>query len=203
MDKSLNNSAIFNVFDDRTLSKLMGQEQQKTIKLDLFDSSVTNKGIKDIAGSENSKFIDSINMGWNFSSITDEALNEIADSPYMNNITSLNLSDSEVSDEGLSKLALSKNSKNIKELILYGDYCIGDLSLKSISASSFMKNLVIIDLRSTCVTDKGIEMLCKSDCLNELEYLDVSLNFPKIGDGTLIALAFGKNIRKLRVLKCK
>lgn len=121
------------------------------------NSFITSLALEMLAGHSNLEKVQEIDLSKNYSTINDNSLQILLKSKYSKNLAKINLSDTDITDATITNLSESDCATNMKELIFYGNYLITDVSLITISNSSLMSNLVSLDLRSTCITDEGIE----------------------------------------------
>lgn len=63
----------------------------------------------------------SINIGENFSFITDKSIEHLCQCMNLHSLKSLNLSDDSITDDGINKLSTSQVMGQLEELILYGN----------------------------------------------------------------------------------
>ena len=67
----------------------------------------------------------------------------------------MNLSDDNITDEGIEILATSSKMMRLEELIMYGNSDITSESLIMLGESNFVNKLKILDVHATSVCDTG------------------------------------------------
>jgi len=190
------------ILDDKTAKKFSKDPQINPFILNSKNSFLTDKGVRYLCSAKNSQFIREIDLSDNYSAITDEALYLLASAKNLNNVTKIKLKDTEVSDMGLKELISSPNFNNIQELSLYGLFLVTDQTLIALSESYFVSGLEKLCLRNTGISDKGFQLFSVSPNCGRLSELDISENFPRISDNSLMAISVSEFMMKLRVLNC-
>ena len=188
------------ILDDKTAKKFSKDPQTKSFKLNSKNSFITDKGLKYIFAGENSKFIKELDLSDNYSCISDETLFNLANAQHTCSVTKISLKDTNVSDLGLKELISSPNFNNIEEINLYGLYLITDQTLICLSESYFVGNLKKLNLKSTSITDRGFEIFTSSPNSQKLIELDISENYPRITDNSLISLSMSEFLMSLKIL---
>ena len=190
------------ILDDKTAKKFSKDPQTKSFNLNSKNSFITDKGLKYIFAGENSKFIKELDLSDNYSCISDESLFNLANAQHTYSITKISLKDTAVSDLGLKEFISSPNFNNIQEINLYGLYLITDQTLICLSESYFVGNLKKLNLKNTSITDRGFEILTSSPNSQKLIELDISENYPRITDNSLISLSMSEFLMSLKILRC-
>lgn len=122
--------------------------------LNIRNSKITFKSIKEMCESPYAERIKELDLSKNFNTINNECLKQFANSKYLKNIETLNLSDTEIDDEGLIAFMNSHNFTKIKSLTLYGQYRVTNKFLDALSKKIVQINY--LDLRCTFVNDDGL-----------------------------------------------
>jgi uncharacterized protein (TIGR02996 family) len=103
------------------------------------------------------------------------ALHVLLASPYLGNLTLLELSDSHVGDRGARILAGSPNLPNLRELDLeYND--IGDAGAGALADSPHLAGLTRLALSGNHIGEDGALALAQSPHLGRLDFLDLTVN---------------------------
>ena len=112
----------------------------------------------------------------------------------------LDLSDNQVTDEGLKTLFESEKLAGLEELHLGINY-ITDLGVLQIAGAPALalKNLKVLVLSDNKLTDASISEFVKSSNFNKLEHLDAGWN--EIGNGTVKALGETEQMVGLKKLE--
>ena len=190
------------IHDDKTAKKFSKDPQTKSFNLNSKNCFITDKGIKDLFNAPSSKFMKEIDLSENYSCITDETLSFLAEARYPNSITKITLKDTDISDVGIEAYISSPNFNNIEEINLYGLYMITDQTLICLSDSYYVSNLKKLNLKNTSITDRGFEVLTTSPNSAKLIELDISENYPRITDKSLMALSVSEFLLSLKILRC-
>lgn len=190
------------ILDDKTAKKFSKDQQTKYFNLNSKNSFLTDKGFTYLLSDKNSKFLKEINLSENYSCISDEALVRLSNSKYASSITKVSLKDTTVTDNGLKEFICSPNFNNLEEIDLYGLYSITDHTLVILSESYFVGNLQKINLRNTSITDRGFQIFTSSPNCQKITDLDISENYPRISDNSIIALSLSEFLVNIKVLKC-
>lgn len=162
------------------------------------NSKITIKPLIEMCNSVHAQKIKEIDLSKNFSTVNSECLKLFAQSKHLVNLESLNLSDTDVDDEGINAFVNSPNSAHMKSLVLYGQYKITNSFLFSLAKRQL--HITYLDLRGTCVNDEGMRIYSESNCAQYIQYLDLSMNFEQITDKTLHYIS-KNNMSFLQVLK--
>ncbi|EAR84300.2 LRR, typical subtype protein (macronuclear) [Tetrahymena thermophila SB210] len=194
------------VLDDFAMAHFLKEENIKqgkwknVHKVQMKNTQITDRSLELLCSNPVCEQIEQLELQNNFSSITDNSLQILAYSPYLTNLKYLDLSDSFITDEGLSTFVQSKNSKQLETLILYGNVQVGSDSLRSIALSKECRNLQVLDLRSTYISDTGFKEFCESQNLQNLRILNLSMNIEAITDETIVCLSLSKRIKSIEHL---
>jgi len=124
----------------------------------------------------------------------------ISRSDQVKTVKVLDLSDNQVTDEGLKTLFESENLAALGELYLGVNY-ITDQGLLEMADSSTLalKNLRVLVLSDNKLTDASVSEFVKSQNFNKLEHLDVGWN--EIGNGAAKALGETEQMAGLKKLE--
>ena len=124
----------------------------------------------------------------------------ISRSDQVKTLKILDLSDNQVTDEGLKTLFESENLSGLEELHLGINY-ITDQGILDVAGASALalKNLKVLVVSDNKLTDTAVSELVKSQNFNKLEHLDVGWN--EIGNGTVKALGETEQMVGLKKLE--
>ena len=124
----------------------------------------------------------------------------ISRSEQMKAVKILDLSDNQVTDEGLKTLFESENLAGLEELYLGVNY-ITDQSILEMAGTSrlALKNLKVLVVSDNKLTDASVAQMVKSENFNKLEHLDVGWN--EIGNETVKALGETEQMVRLKKLE--
>lgn len=197
-----NKTQTISILDDKTAKKFSKDLQKNYFNLNSKNSFLTDKGLSYLLSTENSKYIKEINLSENYSCITDESLIKLANSQFSSGITKISLKDTNITDEGIKEFISSPNFNNLEEIDLYGLYSITDQTLIVLSESYFVSNLKKINLKNTSITDRGFQILVSSPNSQKIVELDISENYPRITDNSLIALSLSEFLTNIKILRC-
>lgn len=199
MDRKVHKIAIL---DDKTAKTFSKDGQNKPFVLDSKNSFITDKGVKYLFSAPNSRFVHEIDLSDNYSCITDASLEQLAAASHASSITKIKLKDTDVTDRGLIEMISSPNFNKVQELSLYGLFLISDATMIVLAESYFASGLEKLCLRNTGITDKGIQILSVSQNSSKLVELDISENYPRVSDNSLLAMSVSDFMIKLKILNC-
>ena len=115
-----------------------------------------------------------------------EGAKALAESHYLSNLTTLDLSCNEIGSEGAKALAESPYLSNLTTLDLAGNR-MGPKGAKALAESHYLSNLTSLHLYSNEILDEGAKALAESPYLSNLTTLDLWSN--QIGDEGAKAIA--------------
>lgn len=165
----------FKVWRDGVIPKLPAPA--KPFGLFLASTSVTDAGLKDLAGLRNLH-----TLGLFDTQVTDAGLKELVG---LTNLRTLDLGDTYVTDAGLKELA---GLSSLQTLNLRNTH-VSDAGLRELSG---LKDLKMLDLAATHVTDAGLKVLA---AMKDMQYL--TLLATRMTDLGLKELAGLKNLKLL------
>jgi Leucine-rich repeat (LRR) protein len=124
----------------------------------------------------------------------------ISRSDQVKAVKTLDLSDNQVTDEGLKTLFESENLAGLEELNLGINY-ITDKGLLDISNATTLalKNLRVLIVSDNKLTDASVAEFVRSSNFTKLEHLDAGWN--EIGNGTVVALGETEQMVSLKKLE--
>ena len=99
----------------------------------------------------------------------------IANSTYLQHLTSLDISVNNIEDAGIKAIAESVYMTNLTSLIICWSR-VGDIGAIAIANSVHMKKLIFLDLASNDIGDDGVRAILESTHLNKLILLDLFNN---------------------------
>ncbi len=129
--------------------------------------------------------------------VTAEQMTPLANSPHLENLTSLSLRGRPLGVAGARALADSTHLKHLTSLSLYGSM-LGDEGVQLLASSSHMENLTNLDLSNNEIGNVGVQALADSTHLKNLKRLDLSNN--EIGNVGVQALADSTHLKNLKRL---
>ena len=106
---------------------------------------------------------------------------EIANSPHLQNLTSLNLGYNNIGDEEAIEIANSPHLKNLIHLNLWANW-IGDEGGRELANSPYLQNLTSLSLGINQLGSEGVKEIANSPYLKHLTYLNLEYN--NIGEET-------------------
>lgn len=127
----------------------------------------------------------------------DEGLRALANSPHLSNLTFLNLGVNGIGSEGARAIADSPYLSNLISLHLWENE-IGDEGVRALSESPYLKNLTCLNLWNTRIGDEGLRAIADSPYLKSLTCLALSNN--DIGEKGVRLLAKSPNFKNLTPL---
>lgn len=107
----------------------------------------------------------------------------------------IDISDTEITSNGLIDYINSENSNDLKKIVSYGNFKI-DSSFLVVLAESNCR-LVHLDLRSCYITDAGLGKFLDSEAAEQLKYIDISHNFETITDQTMLHIKNSAHCQRL------
>ncbi len=129
--------------------------------------------------------------------VTAEKITPLANSPHMENLTSLSLRGLPLGVAGARALVDSPYLKHLTSLSLYGSM-FGDEGVRVLASSSHLENLTNLDLSCNNINEGGARALAESPHLKHLKQLDLSNN--EIGNVGVQALAESPHLKNLKRL---
>ncbi len=106
--------------------------------------------------------------------ITNDGARALADSPHLTNLTGLNLSNSDIRDDGVQALMDSPYLLNLTSLDLSHNTLITDNSAWILAGSTSLRNLTSLDLSHTPIGNEAARRLIASAHLVKLTALNLS-----------------------------
>lgn len=202
---SVEELSVYGVFmiTDVTLQCLADSNFAENLrKLDLRNTSISDKGIDIFVNSYNSQNLIELDISENSPRITDESLMAIGLSSFCNNLQVLKCHGNNISDKGVEYLFDSKNLKDLHEIDISGrierkNFKITDYSLKNLARSDCVKNLKILNLKATTIGNEGIIEFFNSYNCRKLEILRISYN-ENINNICFMSLGESENLYNLK-----
>jgi hypothetical protein len=108
--------------------------------------------------------------------ILQEAFELLADSPTVKSLKRLRLGGSKTTSADVARLVAGANAERLEELFLDDCWFVTDDGLRAIAASSRLRALQRLSVRSTRTTDAGLEALLASSHLSSLRTLSLFWN---------------------------
>jgi hypothetical protein len=168
--------------------------------LDLSNNKINVEGVTAIANSPYLSNLTFLNLS-NNDDIGDEGATAIANSPYLSNLTFLNLSNNDIEDEGVRAIANSPNLINLTSLNLSNNV-IRDEGVTAIANSPYLSNLTSLNLsNSDDIGDEEVTTIANSPNLRNLTSLNLSNNV--IGDEGVKDIANSPYLTNLTFLNLK
>ncbi|MBK03700.1 MAG: hypothetical protein CL920_18675 [Deltaproteobacteria bacterium] len=134
--------------------------------------------------------------GYGFKDHHIQALTEV---PNFQNISSLELWNTGITNAALDALAQSSHSHGLRELNLYNNKGFDDGGILSLSKSTTLTHLHALNIGYNNITMTGIQALCHSPAMKELRTLKAS-NL-KLGDPLTHAIASSPHLTQLEMLE--
>jgi Ran GTPase-activating protein (RanGAP) involved in mRNA processing and transport len=153
--------------------------------------ATTHRAIRALAASSNLRNLTSLEL--ENIQIGDEGARALAASQLLSNLTSLELSHTQIGDEGARALAASAHLRNLTSLDLRSNQ-IGDEGAQALASCAHLSNLTSLNLCSNQIGAEGARALAASPHLRNLTSLDLQYN--QIGEESAILLRehFGKRV---------
>ncbi|MGF1580748.1 MAG: TIGR02996 domain-containing protein [Gemmataceae bacterium] len=135
-----------------------------------------------------------------------QSANHLANLTHRSNLRVLSLGGNQLMDCDLAMLATNPGFRNLTELHLghqhtHGPFNVVGLDgLRAILTSEYLRNLRVLDLSDTALSEEAIEILAESPSLESLRYLNLSTN--AVSARSIEALAsspHSKNLRRLNL----
>jgi uncharacterized protein (TIGR02996 family) len=171
--------------------------------LDLGFTALGDKGLQVIAGSSVFGQLRSLLINHN-GRLGVPGLRAVADSPFLTQLTDLDVSGNELSDVSLRTLLDGPPATRLERLALQENR-LGDAGTATLVNSPVFARMAkrdgVIDLRRVLMGPVGARALAESPMLASVESLDLEGNV--LGDAGLEALAASPHLRQLRVLSLR
>lgn len=169
--------------------------------LDLALNGIDDAGVKTLARSSSLPGLTSLSLSVN-NSITSAGVIELAESPFLSRLVSLDLSGNEIDDAGVRAVVSSKTLVSLESLRI-SDNQIGDGGVAALAASELLARTFTrttrLELRSNQIGPEGVIALVASPLLSRCIAIDLTHN--SIGDDGLAAVIDSPRLANLRVLK--
>ena len=154
--------------------------------LDLSNNKIGSAGVAAIAGAPQFANLEVLDLALN-KHITGTAAIAIANSPYMSNLSELNLYWGDIGVHGAEALAASEHVASLRKLVISNSR-IRDVGLVALARSPNMANLVHLNLYACRASDVGVSAIAGSPHMTNLRYLDLSGNSSKFTAAGIAAL---------------
>lgn len=130
--------------------------------LKMKNSNITDETTRCLLRVDFELLIEKIDISENFSFVTDDTLVTLAQCKALHRLSSLNLADNNITDEGVKVMCESGVFNKLRELVIYGNSGITDESLLALAASEWIKGIEQLDLHATFVGDIGVGTFLQS-----------------------------------------
>jgi uncharacterized protein (TIGR02996 family) len=156
--------------------------------LDVGNCSIGNSGVRILANSPNLAKLTSLSLhgGHSGESVGDQAMQFIARSRYLKNLTKLDLCRNDIGDAGATAIANSPNFAHLTNLD-FMENRIGNAGGIALARSKFLTNLIGLNLSYNQIGDEGGIALANSPNLTHLTTLN--LGGYRFGDKAAVAIA--------------
>ena len=144
----------------------------KSLELSFCPDRVADQLVVDLAQSPQWNSLNSLDLSYR-DAFTDRSLIAIANSPYLKNLTVLDLSNNKITSEGLVALAQSKLLSQLTELRLNGNQICDD-GLIALARSPYLRKLQKLALYSNRLTEQSSDAVAQSP-LHEIRVLALTM----------------------------
>ena len=165
--------------------------------LDLGDNQIGDEALKILSESNQLLNLEELKLGINF--ITDKGIKEWAgsSSTTLKGVKRLVLSDNKLTDDSLAELVQSLNFSKLESLDI-GWMEAGNKTAEAIGTTKVLPCLKKLDLERSYIDPEGIRMLIEGKIAENLEELSLVAN--KLGDEGAKVIATAHNFKNLKVL---
>lgn len=169
------------------------------VSLDLSFTKLSDETIRYLSSKAGVKLLEELNLSV-CRNITNDAIKSIMSSPNFKFLKKLLLDSCLIGDESFDYFAKSPYVKNLTELNICHCSKLTDLSIKNIAISENSKNLIKLDLSYLHITDISLQLVYSSKFLTKIEWIDLT-RCGKISHEAITKLLNGNLIKTLKVLK--
>ena len=167
-------------------------------RLDLSFNQIGDRGVAQILGRDAARLPSLRQLILYHTGITAEAMEAVAMSPMLAQLTSLDLSDNHLDAQGLHRLMESSHLRQLEHLCLRNTGN-ADQAILALCDTPHLTSLRELDLSKTSLSALGADMFSLAVSLPELVRLDLSSN--ELGEDAIQRLGRWSGFRKLQVLK--
>ena len=169
--------------------------------LDLGFNGIDDLGVKTLARAINLPKLTTLSLSFN-GRITSSGIAELASSPFLAGLMSLDLTNNEIDDGGVAALVSSKSLLQLQNVRL-SENPVGDAGVAAFADSDLLGRQLSrtgrLELRTNQIGSSGAKILAECPKLSRCTALDLTGN--TIGDSGLSAIVRSANLTNLKVLK--
>ena len=181
---------------DQLMVLLAGPHMDLVHSLDLTNGSISADVVSVLAAEPLFRKLESLRIGESGhhegDRIGNDGIRALAESPYLENLHTLECYNSRITDSGATALANSSGLANLRQLTLRGNK-LGETGVKALAASPYLHHLVRLDLSLTELSGTGLKTLAASPTFANVRSLNIGGN--RIGDAATLALATAEHWR--------